>query len=130
MTIKVVFDTNVYVSAFGIPGSLSEEVYRLALSRKIRLVTSPAILAETANAFGRKFDVSDEDIQSALRQIADVAKVVKPKVSLAVLSDEADNRILECALHVRADFIISGDKHLRVLKDYQGTRIVTVSEFH
>ena len=42
--------------------------------------------------------------------------------------DPNDNRILECALEAKADFIISGDHHLLELKEYQSIRIITPSD--
>jgi hypothetical protein len=44
-------------------------------------------------------------------------------------ADDPDNRILECAKAGGANFIISGDKHLLNLKNYQGIKIVTPGEF-
>jgi putative PIN family toxin of toxin-antitoxin system len=61
--------------------------------------------------------------------IRDFSKVVLPKVRLAVIADDPDNRILECSLEGQADYIISGDKHLLNLKNYQGITIVTPGDF-
>ena len=49
-------------------------------------------------------------------------------LSSSVFADEADNRILECGLEAKADFIISGDHHLLELKEHQGIRIITPSD--
>lgn len=46
-----------------------------------------------------------------------------------VLEDDADNRVLECAVEGRAEWIISGDKHLLSLKEFRGVQIVRVAEF-
>jgi predicted nucleic acid-binding protein len=48
---------------------------------------------------------------------------------LAIIVDDPDNRILECAVAGQADFIISGDKHLLNLKNFQGINIVTPADF-
>ena len=126
---KVVFDTNVYISAFGVSGSKSQEVFLLASREKINLFTSPAILAETANVLRKKFEVPDENIEAVIKEIGHLSKVIKPHLSIRLLEDEPDNRILECAAEAKADFIVTGDKHLRCLKKYQGAKIVSVSEF-
>jgi predicted nucleic acid-binding protein len=52
--VRVVFDTNVFVSALVIPGSLSEEAYHRALGREFELVTSVAILTELAGGQGNQ----------------------------------------------------------------------------
>jgi predicted nucleic acid-binding protein len=43
--------------------------------------------------------------------------------------DKSDDRILECALEAKADYIISGDSHLLSLKEYQGIRILSPADF-
>lgn len=58
-------------------------------------------------------------------------KQVFPKVKVSIIkSKDDDNRILECALESKADYIISGDKrHILPLKELEGIKIVSVSEF-
>ena len=126
---RVVFDTNIYVSAFAIPGGNAEEAYSQAVRGSFELVTSHAILTETANVLRSKFDWSDERVGKLLRTLSQVATVVKTKPSLHVLTDEPDNRILECALQADASMIITGDRHLLDLKHYQAISIVTLSDF-
>jgi predicted nucleic acid-binding protein len=46
-----------------------------------------------------------------------------------VREDPQDNRILECAVEGKADFIISGDNHLLNKKEFNGIRIVNAKEF-
>jgi uncharacterized protein len=58
-----------------------------------------------------------------------VARVLKPPVHIHVLADEPDNRILECALVAQADLIVSGDRHLRQLKKFQGIPITRLIDF-
>ena len=126
---RAVFDTNIYVSAFAIPGGNAEEAYSQAVRGSFELVTSHAILTETANVLRSKFDWSDERVGKLLRTLSQVATVVKTKPSLHVLTDEPDNRILECALQADASMIITGDRHLLDLKHYQAISIVTLSDF-
>ena len=54
---RVVFDTNVYISAFVIPGSLSDDAYRRARLGDVDLFTSVAILTELASKLRDKFRV-------------------------------------------------------------------------
>lgn len=126
---RVVFDTNIYISAFAIPGGNAEEAYSHAVRGSYALITSHAILAETANVLRSKFDWSDERVETLLRTISQTATVVKTTPSLHVLTDEPDNRILECALQAGASTIVTGDRHLLGLKRYQATSIVTLSDF-
>jgi putative PIN family toxin of toxin-antitoxin system len=126
---RVVFDTNVYVSAFITPGGRGEEAYLRAVKGKVELVTSVPILTELALKLREKFKWDDEHIKNACRHIASVAEVFKPKKRISVLADDPDNRILECAMEGKAEMIVTGDKHLLKLKSYVGIDIVTLAAF-
>ena len=115
---RVVFDTNIYISAFIIQGSRGELAFLLARRRRFALYTSVAILTETARTLREKFAQDEEDVREALRMISRVARVLKPKVKVTLLEDVADNRILECALEAQADAIVTGDRHLLKLRKF------------
>ena len=126
---RVVFDTNVFISAFVIPASQGEYALRLACRRHFQLVTSLAILTETARKLRAKFGQSEADVRSALQLVSRVAEIVKPKMRVTVLTDEPDNRILECALQGEADVIVSGDRHLLRLRRFQGIPMSRLADF-
>jgi uncharacterized protein len=126
---RVVFDTNVFVSAFVIPGSQGERAFLLARNRRFDLHTSVAILTETARVLRRKFGQDGDDIKQALRQISGAAVISKPTSKLRVVEDEADNRILECARDSRADLVVTGDRHLLTLRRFEGIPIVRLADF-
>ncbi len=126
---RVVFDTNIFISAFGIPGGNAEEAYLHAVHGTFELVTSVAILAEMAKVFQAKFDWSHEKAALLLQAIGQVATVLKTEPVLRVLRDDPDNRILECAELAHADFIVTGDRHLLSLQRYKDTTVLTLAEF-
>ena len=126
---RVVFDTNVYVSAFAIPGSLSDEAYRRARAGEVELFTSVAILTELASKLREKFDWAEPRITEALKSISRSAVVVKTTPHLSVVRDATDNRILECAQLVRADLIVTGDLLLLKLRRFGPAGVVKVSTF-
>jgi putative PIN family toxin of toxin-antitoxin system len=124
---RVVLDTNVYVSAYGFGGTPARLV-RAAIVGDIELVTSPALLAEVARILADKLEFDVEHVEEVVRQIARIATVVRPTERLTILSDDPDNRVLECALAGDADIIVSGDRHLLGLREYDAIRIVGVTE--
>ncbi len=126
---KVVFDTNIFISAFVIPGGKAEAAYSHALRKDFTLYSSVAILTETVQKLREKFGWQQDKITSLLRTIAKVAVVIKTEPHLHVLRDEPDNRVLECAEAVGADFIVTGDKHLLFLKHFQNTTVVRLADF-
>ncbi len=101
----------------------------MARAGNIQLIVSASILAELASILKGKFAWDDKDIREALMVVGRHADLVKPGMRLRVLEDDADNRVLECAVEGRAEWIISGDHHLLSLKEYRGVQIVRVSDF-
>jgi uncharacterized protein len=127
--LEVVFDTNIFISAFVIPGGKAEAAYSHALTKDFTLYSSVAILTETAQKLREKFGWQQDKITSLLKAIANVAIVIKTEPHLHLLADEPDNRVLECAEAVGADFIVTGDKHLLFLKHFQNSNVVRLSDF-
>ncbi|MHB9112599.1 MAG: putative toxin-antitoxin system toxin component, PIN family [Thermoleophilia bacterium] len=130
MKLRAVLDTNVYLSAIlfgGKPG----EVFLLAKDEVIKLCVSTAILAELAVKLTDKFHWPAGRVRYVIKEIGETATIVKPQKRIsAVPGDESDNRILECAVEAKADYIVSGDRrHLLPLKNYKGIKIVTPAQF-
>lgn len=125
---KVVFDTNIFISAFVVRGSLGERAFLLAQQKRFDLCTSVAILTETARKLRDKFDQTDQDITDALKLISRASIVYKPSERVDVPADAPDNRILECAIAAGAGLIVTGDRHLLKLKDYQGMSIIRLAD--
>ena len=127
--IRVVADTNIFVSAImfgGLPGAFLD----LALRGSFSLVISTAILEELDEKLRRKFRVSAHDSSATRTQLEAIADVVTPSANLAiVLDDPDDDRVLECAIEGRADFIVSGDRHLLRLVSFKSIPILTVRQF-
>jgi putative PIN family toxin of toxin-antitoxin system len=127
--VRVVFDTNIYISAFAVPGGNAEEAYLKAIHGEFELFTSVAILTETARVLQLKFDWAEDRARHAIQEISQTATVLRPRPTLHVLRDEPDNRILECAMAAQADWIVSGDRHLLALKRHAGSVIISLAHF-
>lgn len=125
--LRVVFDTNIFISALF--GGFPDEAYRAALERRCTLIASPAILAELARTLRAKLHMPEPDIVAYVKQIGRIAEIVRPSQSVAVLRDEADNRVLECAEAGGVDLIISGDRDLLGLKQHGAVPIVRPADF-
>lgn len=127
--LKVVFDTNVYISAFITRDGRAHQAFMRAVDGQAACFTSIPILTETGKKLREKFLWEDDKIIAALKLISAVASVVKPESKLAILKDDPDNRILECAQKAAADSIVTGDHHLLQLKNFKRTKIITIAEF-
>ena len=56
-------------------------------------------------------------------------QVIPTKKINVIKEDPTDNKFLECAVESHADYIVSGDKHLKRLKEFKKIKIVTVNKF-
>ena len=126
---KVVFDTNVYVSAFLVPGGKGEHAFLLARRGRCQLIASVPILTETANILRSKFHQPDGDVRAALKLIGRAATIVRATGRINVLTDEPDNRVLECAVSAATDAIVTGDRRLLDRKRSRGIAIVRLADF-
>jgi len=127
--IKVVIDSNVFISAFYLPGSAPAEVVFLARKRRICNFVSPPVIGEIKRILKGKLKWSDSRARGAVKRVKKFSEEIYPEKRLKAISDDPDNRILECAVSGQAGYIISGDRHLLNLKKYRGIRIVTPSDF-
>jgi putative PIN family toxin of toxin-antitoxin system len=126
---KVVFDANIFVSAFVIPGSLAEKAILKIIEGKDVLLLSPEILDELLSVLATKFSRDKEEISRVAVILAEMAEWVEPSLRISALKDAPDNRVLECAVFGRADMIVTGDKEMLRLRRYQDTKIVSLKSY-
>ena len=126
---RVVFDANILVSALILPGGSGDRALKLVLDGRATLILSKPILGETLRVLGRKFARETEELARLAVFLADLAEIVTPSRRLAVLTDEPDNRILECASAGRAALIVTGDRAMLALEEFEVMAIVTLREF-
>jgi putative PIN family toxin of toxin-antitoxin system len=127
--VKVVFDTNVLVSALVFPGGRGEQALQRILEERDELVLSKAILDELLGVLARKFARDAEELARAALLLGELATLVKPGRRLKVLRDDPDNRVLECAAAGAAALIVTGDRELLDLKEYGGVWIVSLRDY-
>ena len=127
MAPRVVFDTNVFVSAYAFGGK-PRELMLAATAGDIELVTSPAILAELARVLADKFAVDTDRVEKVIGEVVRVAEIMRPGERVAIIADEPDNRALECAREGGAEWIFSGDAHLIELREFEGVAVLSVAE--
>jgi putative PIN family toxin of toxin-antitoxin system len=105
----------------------------MALARVIggadRLVLSKPILNELLGVLAWKFSRDREELARVAVWLGELAEWVRPARRLRVAADEADNRILECALAGRAEVIVTGDQGLLQLNNFEGIRVVTLRQY-
>ena len=76
----------------------------------------------------RKF-FTQEDTEILIDTIQEFAEFIEVKSRVEVCRDEKDNFLLSLSKDSNADFLITGDNDLLVLKEFQSTKIITMAEF-
>lgn len=127
---KVVFDTNIYISALHFQGSIPRKILELADASVFSLLISKQIIAEIRGVLRVKFKYELPKLDLMEELILSICELVEPKNRINFIkADPDDDNILECAVEGKAEFIISGDHHLLKIKEYQGIKIINARTF-
>lgn len=137
---KIILDTNIYISSFAFDSHIenfyhdilkkddidiyfSDETFD-ELVKKLDLKEFSSILAKSKRLIGRA------DIVSFIQNIKTNSIIISnPIEKVTICRDSNDNKFLELAKAIQADYIISGDKDLLELGEFEGVKILKPSEF-
>jgi len=129
--LQFVIDTNVLVSSVLIKKSSSDAALKKARSLG-SLLFSEATFQELQITLSRsKFDryVSLQVRSEFIFRLRLASELVEILERVDLCRDEKDNKFLEVAINGRADYLITGDNDLLVLRPFQNIKIMTVNEF-
>ena len=126
---RVVFDTNIFISALVIPGSLAEKAILKIIEEKDSLLISTDIIDEVLSVLSSKFGRDREELSHVAVVLSEIAELVKPTRRVKVFKDDPDNRILECAIYGEANLLVTGDKEILQLREYKGVKIMSLREY-
>lgn len=129
-SIRVVYDTNVLVSAIGFGGKPWECLVRVLVG-DVEMVTAECALAEFERVLGYdRLPFTDTEQAQYPELLRAEATVIKPSQSFRVVDDDPDdNQFLSIAVDADASYIVSGDPHLTGLDRFRGIDIVTPATF-
>ncbi len=127
---KVVLDTNVILSGI-LFGGKPRSVLEAASSGQIKMCISEVLLSELEGVLRReKFGLDTRVVQAIVAELTSTAEQVQPTSHVSVISDDpSDNDVLDCALEARADYIVSGDRHLLALGRCASVLILSPDDF-
>jgi putative PIN family toxin of toxin-antitoxin system len=127
---KVVIDTNIFVSSFF--GGNPRKIIDLWKNEKITLCLSRAIFDEYIDVLrriGLKDEYELEELLSLFSRGFNILFIAKtPKIHV-VKNDPDDDKFIECAVALKADAVITGDREVLAIKEYIGIRILTPQQF-
>lgn len=133
--LKAVVDTNLLVSSFISPFSYPREIERRWRRAEFVLVTSHEIVEEVNRVLRLphiqvKYHLAESDIQAFVLTLIHRANCVAGRLILkGVAPDSGDDRIISCAVEGEAALIVTGDKALQRLREYQGIKIINAEAF-
>ena len=131
--VRLVLDTNTAISGLlwhGTPGRLIDAAH----TKSVLLCTSAMLLAELRGVLAReKFTnqlaARGLNVIEVFNGYAALTTIVVPAIIRpTIINDPSDDAVLACAIGAKAEFIVSGDRHLLDLKEHQGIRIVTAAD--
>ena len=126
---RVVFDTNIFISALVFPGGRAEEALLRVIEGKDQLLVSRSLIHELVGVLAKKFGCNREELAHVAVYLSEIAELVRPGRRLKILDDEPDNRTIECAVTGRAAATVTGDKAMLRLSEYKGIRIITLNDY-
>ena len=127
---KIIFDTNVFVSGIFWEGNFCSQIINKWKNKKFELVSSVEIIDELIKTLKNfKIQMPDDIIEEFRNLIIENSIIVNPAIKLNIIKDDLDdNKFLEAGITGNVDLIISQDKHLLKLKEYQGIKILNPEE--
>lgn len=128
--LKAVIDTNVFISGvLTESGNSSIAIKAWKRTRKYQIFISEEIIQEILKVMSRlqvPYDIINEWDQTIRKN----ALIVFPQRDIcAVKDDPSDNKFIECAVQAEADYIVTGDKHLKNLNTFEGIKVINVKKF-
>jgi len=128
--VKAVFDTNVLIAAFLTEGICAKLLIR-ARRRDFDLILCDGILQEFERVLKKKFAASPHETSEALIILSEAALEILGRTDsiTPICRDSDDDLILACAMDAVADYVVTRDEDLLVLKNYESISIVNPREF-
>jgi len=127
---KAVFDTNVLIAAFLTEGLCAKLLTR-AHRQDFHLTLCDGILQGFKRVLKQKLTATPDETSEALIILSEAAQdILRQTDSITpICRDSDDDMILACARDAGADYLVTGDEDLLVLKNYEGIRILSPREF-
>lgn len=128
--VKVTFDVNILIPSTLWDGSVAQKLLFKLIQSDSKIFSTNEILTEYQKVLKRDFEFSDDRVAKIIEKIIMFVTIIETNSKVeSVKDDPDDNKILECALDSGSEYLISYDKHLLKLKEFQGIRIVKPEEF-
>jgi putative PIN family toxin of toxin-antitoxin system len=128
--VKAVFDTNVLIAAFLTEGICSGLLIR-ARKQAFNLILCDDIIREFEGILIKKFKLTSTDISEISAIVSEAASEILHNLGPIpdICRDPNDDMIIACAIDAAADYIVTGDEDLLILKRYKDIVIINPRNF-
>ncbi len=120
--LRVVLDTNVLINAQKGAGSYPQRILDLVKLGKIKALISHQVRRE--NELIVKRLVKDQIFKQEILAFLNSAEKVEPELVPAMLEDPEDHKLLDAAVGGRAQFLITEDRHLLEVGEWDGVKVI------
>ena len=133
--IKTVLDTNILISGLIVKGNSPPKIIDYLRLNKFLLITSEYLLWEFQQTvrypkIRQKYKLAGKEIKEYFQAIKNRSKKIQIQAIPKIISEDfSDNLVLATAIEGKADFIVSGDKHLLNLNSYKKIKIIKAGKF-
>ncbi len=126
---KIVVDTNVIISGVFFGGA-PEQVLKAIVSSKVTACATTDIIDEYVEIIDEMISRKQGKInRNILMPLINSIEMIEPKTHIEISRDPDDDKFIECAKDADALYIVSGDKDLLVIENYEGIQIITAKGF-
>ena len=127
---KIVIVSNVFISSFFWGGHPREVFERVINGLDELYITDEIIMEITSVMNNKKFNANNIEIEDYVKIIEKYSKMIVSKnISKTISRDKNDDKILQCGLNGNVDYIVTGDKDLLVLKEYETIKIIKPKDY-
>jgi len=128
--VKIVIDSNIFISSF-FWGGYPREVFERVINGLDELYITDEIIKEITSVMNSsKFITNSNEVEDYIKIIEKYSKkIISKNVLESTSRDKDDDKILQCGLDGGVDFIVTGDKDLLVLIEYEKIKIMKPKEY-
>ena len=130
MSIRVVLDTNVFISGIFWEGNYCSQIIDAWRAGKITIISSLEIvqeLVETLQDF--RIAMPEEMIEAWRKRIIENAALVVPMQKIEIVTDPDDNKFFEVAIAGKAQYLVSQDKAVLKIGEYRQIKTIAPADF-
>src|SRR3989338_7429223 len=121
---SVTADTNFLISATQWDNRVAFKLLKKLIEHNIKIFTTKEILDEFSEVLQKDFKYTKDEMPKILENVLSFANIIEPQEKIKIVKDDPDDdKIIECAIALNSEYIITYDQHLLKIKEYRSIKI-------